>query len=198
MNILTVPIAMYCDTSYDRCTYCKSLWIKASAKRPKCKFHSTADQAAADAAPSSAQGGPSPAQGSSAAAAPSGPGQGSAPQPRAQVHKPFTQSRLPPDLPMHPAPRHVTEDELRVLEGCLHRWRSEVENDTRGTTATAAIAVVDAQIRQHIGTALPAIHSRVSLLAERHAAVVRAWPRVYFLGTAFAQTVSHQQPVLGM
>lgn len=50
---------------------------------------------------------------------------------RAQVHKPFTQSRLPPDLPMHPAPRHMTEEELRVLEGCLHRWRSEVENDTR-------------------------------------------------------------------
>ena len=36
MNIFTVPIAMYCDT-YDKCTYCKSLWIKASAKRPKCK-----------------------------------------------------------------------------------------------------------------------------------------------------------------
>lgn len=33
---------------------------------------------------------------------------------------------------MHPAPRHITEEELRVLEGCLHRWRSEVENDTRG------------------------------------------------------------------
>uniref|UniRef100_H2ZYR3 Ubiquitin carboxyl-terminal hydrolase 25 n=1 Tax=Latimeria chalumnae TaxID=7897 RepID=H2ZYR3_LATCH len=47
------------------------------------------------------------------------------------IHKPFTQSRIPPDLPMHPAPRHITEEELRVLEGCLHRWRTEVENDTR-------------------------------------------------------------------
>ncbi|XP_069745148.1 ubiquitin carboxyl-terminal hydrolase 25 isoform X3 [Narcine bancroftii] len=47
------------------------------------------------------------------------------------VHKPFTQSRVPPEIPMHPAPRHITEDELRVLEGCLHRWRMEVENDTR-------------------------------------------------------------------
>ncbi|XP_059824958.1 ubiquitin carboxyl-terminal hydrolase 25 isoform X1 [Hypanus sabinus] len=47
------------------------------------------------------------------------------------VHKPFTQSRVPPEIPMHPAPRHITEDELRVLEGCLHRWRTEVENDTR-------------------------------------------------------------------
>ncbi|XP_037544092.1 ubiquitin carboxyl-terminal hydrolase 25 [Nematolebias whitei] len=51
-------------------------------------------------------------------------------QQRVPVHKPFTQSRLPPDLPMHPAPRHITEEELRVLESCLHRWRSEVENDT--------------------------------------------------------------------
>uniref|UniRef100_A0A8C9YMR7 Ubiquitin carboxyl-terminal hydrolase 25 n=1 Tax=Sander lucioperca TaxID=283035 RepID=A0A8C9YMR7_SANLU len=55
----------------------------------------------------------------------------SAQQQRIPIHKPFTQSRLPPDLPMHPAPRHITEEELRVLEGCLHRWRSEVENDTR-------------------------------------------------------------------
>uniref|UniRef100_A0A3Q4GGV1 Ubiquitin carboxyl-terminal hydrolase 25 n=1 Tax=Neolamprologus brichardi TaxID=32507 RepID=A0A3Q4GGV1_NEOBR len=60
------------------------------------------------------------------AAAPS-----AAQQQRVPIHKPFTQSRLPPDLPMHPAPRHITEEELRVLEGCLHRWRSEVENDTR-------------------------------------------------------------------
>ncbi|XP_076017343.1 ubiquitin carboxyl-terminal hydrolase 25 isoform X2 [Genypterus blacodes] len=72
---------------------------------------------------------PLPAAESSA----SGPATASAAaqQQRVPIHKPFTQSRLPPDLPMHPAPRHITEEELRVLEGCLHRWRSEVENDTR-------------------------------------------------------------------
>nr|XP_033797793.1 ubiquitin carboxyl-terminal hydrolase 25 isoform X6 [Geotrypetes seraphini] len=53
------------------------------------------------------------------------------PSQRSVIHKPFTQSRIPPDLPMHPAPRHITEEELGVLEGCLHRWRTEVENDTR-------------------------------------------------------------------
>uniref|UniRef100_A0A8C8IQU3 ubiquitinyl hydrolase 1 n=1 Tax=Oncorhynchus tshawytscha TaxID=74940 RepID=A0A8C8IQU3_ONCTS len=58
------------------------------------------------------------------------PTQAPSTQQRVPIHKPFTQSRLPPDLPMHPAPRHITEEELRVLEGCLHRWRSEVENDT--------------------------------------------------------------------
>ncbi|XP_075450079.1 ubiquitin carboxyl-terminal hydrolase 25 [Ascaphus truei] len=53
------------------------------------------------------------------------------PSQRSVIHKPFTQSRIPPDLPMHPAPRHITEEELAVLEGCLHRWRTEVETDTR-------------------------------------------------------------------
>ncbi|KAL7983538.1 hypothetical protein Chor_000414 [Crotalus horridus] len=57
--------------------------------------------------------------------------QSASPAQRSVIHKPFTQSRIPPDLPMHPAPRHITEEELSVLEGCLHRWRKEVENDTR-------------------------------------------------------------------
>ena len=35
MNIFTVPMEMYSGTC-DKCTYCKSLWIKASAKRHKC------------------------------------------------------------------------------------------------------------------------------------------------------------------
>nr|XP_056714044.1 ubiquitin carboxyl-terminal hydrolase 25 isoform X3 [Euleptes europaea] len=62
---------------------------------------------------------------------PSADAQSTSPAQRSVIHKPFTQSRIPPDLPMHPAPRHITEEELSVLEGCLHRWRTEVENDTR-------------------------------------------------------------------
>uniref|UniRef100_A0A6I8RY84 Ubiquitin carboxyl-terminal hydrolase 25 n=1 Tax=Xenopus tropicalis TaxID=8364 RepID=A0A6I8RY84_XENTR len=64
-------------------------------------------------------------QGSSAASETQPPTQ------RSVIHKPFTQSRIPPDLPMHPAPRNITDEELSVLEGCLHRWRTEVETDTR-------------------------------------------------------------------
>ncbi|XP_041372903.1 ubiquitin carboxyl-terminal hydrolase 25-like isoform X2 [Gigantopelta aegis] len=30
-----------------------------------------------------------------------------------------------------PCPRHVSDDELHVLENCLHRWRKEVESDVR-------------------------------------------------------------------
>ena len=38
MNILSVPTAIFWCTSYDKCTYCKSLCKKkASAKCPKCK-----------------------------------------------------------------------------------------------------------------------------------------------------------------
>lgn len=70
-------------------------------------------------------------------------------QQRVPIHKPFTQSRLPPDLPMHPAPRHITEEELRVLEGCLHRWRSEVENDTRGRYTCLPFEAVYACLLQH-------------------------------------------------
>lgn len=44
---------------------------------------------------------------------------------------------------MHPAPRHITEEELSVLEGCLHRWRKEVENDTRGTNLEFALKYIE-------------------------------------------------------
>ncbi|KAM4700511.1 LOW QUALITY PROTEIN: ubiquitin carboxyl-terminal hydrolase 25 [Discoglossus pictus] len=63
-----------------------------------------------------------------------GPSSSTETQPTTQrtvIHKPFTQSRIPADLPMHPAPRNITDEELSVLEGCLHRWRTEVETDTR-------------------------------------------------------------------
>jgi len=35
-SYLYVP-QRYIAVSFNKCTYCKSLWIKASAKRPKCK-----------------------------------------------------------------------------------------------------------------------------------------------------------------
>lgn len=71
-------------------------------------------------------------QGAAASELPStSPASVSAAPSRSVIHKPFTQSRVPPDLPMHPAPRHITEEELSVLENCLHRWRTEIENDTR-------------------------------------------------------------------
>ena len=31
-----------------------------------------------------------------------------------------------------PAPRQVSDNELQVLQECLHRWRTEVEQDVKG------------------------------------------------------------------
>ncbi|XP_069750938.1 ubiquitin carboxyl-terminal hydrolase 28 isoform X7 [Narcine bancroftii] len=48
---------------------------------------------------------------------------------RATLHKPFTQTKPPMEMPAHPAPRHITVEELSFLESCLQRWRAEVELD---------------------------------------------------------------------
>ncbi|XP_034033705.1 ubiquitin carboxyl-terminal hydrolase 28 isoform X3 [Thalassophryne amazonica] len=45
------------------------------------------------------------------------------------IYKPFTQCRPPVDLPPHPAPHNITEEELHFVKTCLQRWRTEVEND---------------------------------------------------------------------
>lgn len=31
-----------------------------------------------------------------------------------------------------PAPRQVSDNELQILQECLHRWRTEVEQDVKG------------------------------------------------------------------
>ncbi|KAK6173821.1 hypothetical protein SNE40_017212 [Patella caerulea] len=47
----------------------------------------------------------------------------------------YTRSPIRPprtiDSVSSPSPRHVGESELKVLENCLHRWRTEVEMDVR-------------------------------------------------------------------
>ncbi|XP_051895687.1 ubiquitin carboxyl-terminal hydrolase 28 isoform X3 [Pristis pectinata] len=48
---------------------------------------------------------------------------------RATLHKPFTQTKPPMEMPAHPAPRHITAEEFTFLDSCLQRWRAEVELD---------------------------------------------------------------------
>ena len=38
-----------------------------------------------------------------------------------------------------PAPRHVSDSELQVLQECLHRWRNEVEQDVRGKHSSSSL-----------------------------------------------------------
>ncbi|XP_053312845.1 ubiquitin carboxyl-terminal hydrolase 25 isoform X4 [Spea bombifrons] len=101
--------------------------LEFASSKPVCT--SPVDDIDASAPPSGSAG----TQPMSSSTESQGPSSSAEPQPsqRSVIHKPFTQSRIPPDLPMHPAPRHITDEELSVLEGCLHRWRTEVETDTR-------------------------------------------------------------------
>lgn len=68
--------------------------------------------------------------------------------PMTSLSAPTSASNTPPDITMatecrsspvsmgddsgEPHPKHVSDSELEVLQDCLHRWRTEVENDVRG------------------------------------------------------------------
>ncbi|XP_049712608.1 ubiquitin carboxyl-terminal hydrolase 28 isoform X2 [Elephas maximus indicus] len=43
--------------------------------------------------------------------------------------KPLTSSRSAMEMPTHPAPRTVTDEEINFVKTCLQRWRSEIEQD---------------------------------------------------------------------
>ena len=53
-----------------------------------------------------------------------------------------------------PSPKHVSDSELKVLENCLHRWRTEVESDVRGELSPLrphrTIAVVSCPSPKHV------------------------------------------------
>uniref|UniRef100_G3TJ53 Ubiquitin carboxyl-terminal hydrolase n=1 Tax=Loxodonta africana TaxID=9785 RepID=G3TJ53_LOXAF len=43
--------------------------------------------------------------------------------------EPLTSSRSAMEMPTHPAPRTVTDEEINFVKTCLQRWRSEIEQD---------------------------------------------------------------------
>uniref|UniRef100_A0A8C3J688 ubiquitinyl hydrolase 1 n=1 Tax=Calidris pygmaea TaxID=425635 RepID=A0A8C3J688_9CHAR len=43
----------------------------------------------------------------------------------------WSASPQPPQTPEPPAPRLVSEEELRLVQGCLQRWRAEIEQDVQ-------------------------------------------------------------------
>ncbi|XP_053450613.1 ubiquitin carboxyl-terminal hydrolase 28 isoform X12 [Nycticebus coucang] len=43
--------------------------------------------------------------------------------------KPLLSSRSSLEMPAHPAPRKVTDEEINFVKTCLQRWRSEIEQD---------------------------------------------------------------------
>lgn len=48
------------------------------------------------------------------------------------VNTPLPSSRSCVEMPAHPAPRAVTEEEIHFVKTCLQRWRSEIEQDIQG------------------------------------------------------------------
>ncbi|XP_058145380.1 ubiquitin carboxyl-terminal hydrolase 28 isoform X7 [Dasypus novemcinctus] len=45
------------------------------------------------------------------------------------VNKPLKSYRSSMEMPTHPAPRTVTDEEINFVKTCLQRWRSEIEQD---------------------------------------------------------------------
>ncbi|XP_004427369.1 PREDICTED: ubiquitin carboxyl-terminal hydrolase 28 isoform X5 [Ceratotherium simum simum] len=45
------------------------------------------------------------------------------------MNTPLTSSRSSMEMPAHPAPRTVTDEEINFVKTCLQRWRSEIEQD---------------------------------------------------------------------
>ncbi|XP_059873916.1 ubiquitin carboxyl-terminal hydrolase 28 isoform X1 [Delphinus delphis] len=71
------------------------------------------------------------------------------------ANQPLTPSRSSMEMPSHPAPRTVTDEEINFVKACLQRWRSEIEQDIQdlknciaSTTQTIEQMYCDALLRQ--------------------------------------------------
>ncbi|PVD27319.1 hypothetical protein C0Q70_12475 [Pomacea canaliculata] len=79
-----------------------------------------------------------------------------------------------------PAPRHVNDNELRVLRDCLRRWRTEVENDVRELQST--ISTLECQLSQmYSDDAMQKFpyHLHAVLVHEGQAASGHYWAFIY-------------------
>ncbi|XP_027628689.1 ubiquitin carboxyl-terminal hydrolase 28 [Tupaia chinensis] len=71
------------------------------------------------------------------------------------MNKPPTPSRSAMEMPAHPAPRTVSDEEMNFVKTCLQRWRSEIEQDIQdlknciaSTTQTIEQMYCDPLLRQ--------------------------------------------------
>nr|XP_019608894.1 PREDICTED: ubiquitin carboxyl-terminal hydrolase 28 isoform X5 [Rhinolophus sinicus] len=71
------------------------------------------------------------------------------------MNKPLPSSRSSMEMPEHPAPRTVTDEEITFVKSCLQRWRSEIEQDIQdlknciaSTTQTIEQMYCDPLLRQ--------------------------------------------------
>ncbi|XP_007452271.1 PREDICTED: ubiquitin carboxyl-terminal hydrolase 28 [Lipotes vexillifer] len=71
------------------------------------------------------------------------------------ANQPLAPSRSSMEMPSHPAPRTVTDEEINFVKTCLQRWRSEIEQDIQdlkncvaSTTQTIEQMYCDPLLRQ--------------------------------------------------
>ncbi|XP_068410711.1 ubiquitin carboxyl-terminal hydrolase 28 isoform X4 [Eschrichtius robustus] len=71
------------------------------------------------------------------------------------ANQPLKPSRSSMEMPSHPAPRTVTDEEINFVKTCLQRWRSEIEQDIQdlknciaSTTQTIEQMYCDPLLRQ--------------------------------------------------
>ncbi|XP_037697424.1 ubiquitin carboxyl-terminal hydrolase 28 isoform X4 [Choloepus didactylus] len=71
------------------------------------------------------------------------------------MSKPLPSSQSSMEMPTHPAPRTVTDEEINFVKTCLQRWRSEIEQDIQdlknciaSTTQTIEQMYCDPLLRQ--------------------------------------------------
>ncbi|XP_019608894.2 ubiquitin carboxyl-terminal hydrolase 28 isoform X3 [Rhinolophus sinicus] len=71
------------------------------------------------------------------------------------MNQPLPSSRSSMEMPEHPAPRTVTDEEITFVKSCLQRWRSEIEQDIQdlknciaSTTQTIEQMYCDPLLRQ--------------------------------------------------
>ncbi|KAL5020489.1 hypothetical protein ScPMuIL_003381 [Solemya velum] len=80
----------------------------------------------------------------------------------------------------NPTPRHVSDEELGVLESCLCRWRTEVENDVKELQANIGV-LEDTKNRMYSDEAMQKFpyHLHAVLVHEGQAASGHYWAYVY-------------------
>ncbi|XP_077162638.1 ubiquitin carboxyl-terminal hydrolase 28 isoform X12 [Paroedura picta] len=94
--------------------------------------------------------------------------------------RPFRFPWDPAEMPAHPAPHVVTEDEMSLVMTCLQRWRKEVEQDMQGLqnsivllTETIELMYADPSLEQ-----VP-YHLHAVLVHEGQANAGHYWAYVY-------------------
>ncbi|XP_060106495.1 ubiquitin carboxyl-terminal hydrolase 28 [Heteronotia binoei] len=94
--------------------------------------------------------------------------------------RPFQSPWDPAEMPEHPAPRVVAEDEMSLVMTCLQRWRKEVEQDIQGLQNSIALLAetIDLMFVDPSLSQVP-YHLHAVLIHEGQANAGHYWAYIY-------------------